>query len=377
MKKQHLPAYFKAPQKKRKRIPGESPGTFVVKDTALKSKIDIYAYNAEVLDKLETISIKAVFEFIDRHPNKFYWIDVQGLGAQDVLNTLQQQFNVNALVMEDVVNTHQRPKFEEFAEYAFAVNRVLELDENLLLKNEQLSFIMTKNTLITFQEDDKDLLQPVRSRLINKKGSSIRTLGPSYLMYAVIDVVTDHYFNLINRLGDELDNIEEQLYEKPEKQQMYRIQGTKKIMLAMRRTVWSERDKINEMLKGNSEYIAHDVKVFLRDVADHTIQVIDLLETYRETATTLTDIYLSLMSNKMNEVMKILTVISAIFIPLTFIAGIYGMNFSRHHPETGEVLPNNMPELYMPNGYIFVWILMLLITIFQLLYFRKKGWFKE
>ncbi len=374
-KQQHI-SHYQTPRKRKKRIPGESPGIFAVKETALASKINLYAYNTDEIVIKENTSITEAFNFIHQHKQKFYWLDIQGLGSQEVLNVIQQQLNINALVMEDIVNTHQRPKLEEYENYLFSVSRVLEL-EALSLKNEQLSFIANHEILITFQEDYQDLLSPVRARLVNKKGSSIRTLGPCYLMYAIMDVIVDHYFNIINRLGDELEMVEDHLYVKPQKLLMYRIQGVKKIMLSMRRTAWPERDKINAMLKDNSEFITDDVKVFLRDVSDHAIQVIDLLETYRETATTLTDIYLSLMSNKMNEVMKILTVISAIFIPLTFIVGVYGMNFSYQNPETGEVLKNNMPELYWPNGYIYVWILMLVIAVFQLLYFIKRGWFRE
>lgn len=376
MNKQQNISHYSTPRKRKKPTPGESPGIFVVKDTASASKINVYVYDADEILVKESISIEEAFRFIEEYPEKFHWLDIQGLGSQDVLNAIQQQFNINLLVMEDIVNTHQRPKCEDYDQYLFAVSRVLEL-EALTLKDEQLSFIVNHRTLITFQEDYEDLLSPVRARLLNKKGSSIRTLGPGYLMYAIMDAIIDHYFNLINRLGDELEMIEDHLYEKPRKLHMYRIQGAKKILLAMRRTAWPERDKINEMLKASSEFISDDVKVFLRDVSDHSIQVIDLLETYRETATTLTDIYLSLMSNKMNEVMKTLTVISAIFIPLTFIVGVYGMNFSYHNPETGEILKNNMPELYMPNGYMYVWIIMLLIAIFQLFYFIKKGWFRD
>lgn len=279
--------------------------------------------------------------------------------------------------MEDIVNTHQRPKFEEFNNYLFVVNRMLELDETLNIRNEQLSMILTEDTLITFQEDYKDILDPIRNRLIHRKQTSIRTLGPSYLLYAIMDIATDQNFNLINRLGDELDLVEDSLYNKAEKSIMYRIQEIKKLMLSIRRIAWPEKDKLNELQKSGSKFIEPEVKVFIRDVADHNTQIIDLLETYRETSTTLMDIYLTIINNKMNEVMKILTVISAIFIPLTFIAGVYGMNFAIQDPVTGKLLHKNMPELYWPNGYVYVWILMIIITIFQIIYFIRKGWFKD
>ena len=278
--------------------------------------------------------------------------------------------------MEDIVNTHQRPKFEEFDDYLFVITRMLDINENMELKSEQLAIILNQNVLITFQEDYQDILDPIRKRL-QVSGNSMRTLGPSYLLYAIVDIATDHHFNLINKLGDELELIEDAVYEKPKKSVMYRIQGLKKMLLAIRRVAWPERDKLSEMLRSSSPIINPEVKLFLRDVADHNTQIIDLLETYREASTTLMDIYLTIINNKMNEVMKILTVISAIFIPLTFIAGIYGMNFAHQDPETGKILVNNMPELYWPNGYIYVWILMGVITLLQIIYFIKKGWFKE
>lgn len=376
MKKTNIPRY-KTPKKRKKRIPGESPGIFVVSDTELTSRIHVYAYDEENITIKAFSNIPDAYGFIQKNSRLSFWLDIQGIGTQNVLDAIKEKFGINALVMEDVVNTHQRPKFEEFNNYIFVVNRILELDENLNLRNEQLSMILSEHVLITFQEDYQDILDPIRDRLIHRKQTSIRTLGPSYLLYAIMDIATDQNFNLINRLGDELDLVEDALYNKPEKSIMYRIQGIKKIMLAIRRIAWPEKDKLNELQKSSSKFISPDVKVFIRDVADHNTQIIDLLETYRETSTTLMDIYLTIINNRMNEVMKILTVISAIFIPLTFIAGVYGMNFAKEDPVTGKMLNNNMPELYWANGYIYVWILMIVITIIQIIYFVKKGWFKD
>jgi magnesium transporter len=254
---------------------------------------------------------------------------------------------------------------------------MLELDNGLHLKNEQLSFLLFKNLLISFQEDYDDVLDPVRNRLRKNVNDYIRNLGPSYMLYALMDTVIDHYFNIVNRLGDELEIVEDHLYQKPRKQLMYRIQGVKKLMIVMRRSSWPERDKLNDLLRSKNTLINPKVEVFLRDAYDHSVQIIDLIESMRETATSLLDLYLSLMSNKMNEVMKTLTIISAIFIPLTFIAGIYGMNFAHQDPDTGHIFKNNMPELYSENGYLYVLCLMLIIAIAQVWYFSKRGWFKE
>jgi magnesium transporter len=192
-----------------------------------------------------------------------------------------------------------------------------------------------------------------------------------------MDTVIDHYFSIVNRLGDELEIVEDHLYQKPHRLLMYRIQGVKKLMITLRRAAWPERDKMNDLLRSTNPLINPEVKVFLRDAYDHSIQIIDLIESMRETATGLLDLYLSLMSNKMNEVMKTLTIVSSIFIPLTFIVGVYGMNFAPQNPKTGEILPNNMPELYTPNGYLYIIGVMFFIVVVQIWYFAKKGWFRD
>lgn len=364
-------------QPKRTDSPGAIPGTFFINESAIPSKIFVYAYNSTNLEELETNDIKEAIDFTKKYPDYSYWIDIKGLGTQSVLDFIQKEYQVNTLVLEDIVHTHQRPKIEEHTNYIYVVSRMLELDRGLQLKNEQLSFLLFKNTLISFQEDYDDVLDPVRNRLRNNVNGNMRNLGPSYMLYALMDTVIDHYFTIANRLGDQLEIIEDHLYQKPIKHLMFRIQGVKKLIMGMRRAAWPERDKLNELLRTNNELINIDVKLFLRDAYDHSIQIIDLIESMRETSTSLLDLYLSLMSNKMNVVMKTLTVISAVFIPLTFIVGVYGMNFSREDPSTGEILKNNMPELYTPNGYIYVWGVMITIVIAQIWYFAKKGWFRD
>jgi magnesium transporter len=364
-------------QPKRTDNPGQVPGTFFISENAIPSKIFVYAYDSTNLNELETNSIEEAIAFTKKHPNCTYWIDVKGLGTQSVLDFIQKEFNVNPLVMEDIVHTHQRPKMEEHRDYIFVVSRMLELDKGLQLKNEQLSFLLFKSILISFQEDYDDVLDPVRNRLRKNVNGNIRILGSSYMLYALMDTVIDHYFTIVNRLGDQLEIIEDHLYQKPRKQLMYRIQGIKKLVIGMRRGAWPERDKLNDIIRSDNQLINSEVKIFLRDAYDHSIQIIDLIESLRETSSSLLDLYLSLMSNKMNEVMKTLTIISAIFIPLTFIAGIYGMNFSREDPVTGKVLVNNMPELYLPNAYLYLWGVMIVIALAQVWYFAKKGWFRN
>jgi magnesium transporter len=364
-------------QRKRKNTPGDVPGNFLINEASVPSKIFVYSYKSDHLEELITVDIKEAAAFIKKYPTYNHWLDIKGLGSQEVLDFIQKEFDVNSLVMEDIVNTYQRPKKEDYDNFIFVISRMLELDNGLHLKNEQLSFLLFKNLLISFQEDYDDVLDPVRNRLRKNVNDYIRNLGPSYMLYALMDTVIDHYFNIVNRLGDELEIVEDHLYQKPRKQLMYRIQGVKKLMIVMRRSSWPERDKLNDLLRSKNTLINPKVEVFLRDAYDHSVQIIDLIESMRETATSLLDLYLSLMSNKMNEVMKTLTIISAIFIPLTFIAGIYGMNFAHQDPDTGHIFKNNMPELYSENGYLYVLCLMLIIAIAQVWYFSKRGWFKE
>lgn len=369
---------YKVKQNPRKRNPGERPGTFEIKENSVKSSIDLYSYNVDHLQEYTQIKIEDAVSIIEKNIDRFHWLDIKGLGSQNLLNFLQKKFNINPLVMEDIVNTYQRPKSEVYDHSLFVVSRMLELDKSLTMKNEQISFLLFEKLIITFQEDYKDVLDPVRNRLrSNISGNNLRILGPSYLLYALMDTIIDHYFTIINRLGDELELIEDHLYQRPHKSLMYRIQGVKKITIAMRRASWPERDKLNDLLRSNIPHIHPDVKVYFRDVYDHSIQIIELIESFKETSTSLMDVYLSLMSNRMNEVMKFLTIISSIFIPLTFIAGIYGMNFAYQDPKTGSILPQNMPELYMPHGYIYVWVVMIFIALIQLWYFIKKGWFRN
>lgn len=199
-------------QPKRKSAPGQMPGTFVITDTTFPSKMYIYSYEANVLDEFQTNDIKEAISFIDRFPHRNHWLDIKGLGTQEVLDFIQKKYQINSLVMEDIVNTHQRPKNEEYGHYLFVVSRMIELDKGLSLKNEQLAFLLFNNLLISFQEDDDDILEPVRNRLIKNVNGNIRNLGSSYLIYAIMDTVIDHYFTILNRLADELEMVEDHLY---------------------------------------------------------------------------------------------------------------------------------------------------------------------
>ncbi|RYE56146.1 MAG: magnesium/cobalt transporter CorA [Sphingobacteriales bacterium] len=307
--------------------------------------------------------------------NLTYWVEIKGFKSVRLFETLNTDYGINKLILEDITTTHQRPKFEEYENYDFAISRMLFLDAENNLENEQLSFILTKNVLFTFQDKYEDCLQPIRTRLEIGKGN-IRVGGPSYLMYALMDMIIDQYFAVLGAWSDQFDTIEDRLYEKPDKSIMYDTQVIKRNLITLRRIAWPERDKINDISRTDSRLIDEKTKPYIRDAYDHCIQIIDMIESLKEISANNIDMYLSIISNRMNEIMKVLTIISSIFIPLTFIAGIYGMNFSREDPVTGKILPQNMPELYQEHGYLYTMIVMGIIAVLQVIYFWRKGWFK-
>lgn len=354
--------------------PGASPGTVYIDENSLEPRITLHSYYADQykVRKVERLTeLKAYTE----DQNLTYWVEIKGFKSVSLFETLMEEYNINKLVIEDITTTNQRPKYEEYGSYDFAVSRMLFLDGESNLENEQLSFILTKNVLFTFQDKYEDCLQPIRNRLEVGKGN-IRVGGASYLMYALMDMIIDQYFTVLGAWSEELDNIEDRLLEKPDKSVMFDTQLIKRNLITLRRVAWPERDKVNDILRTDSKLISEQSKVYIRDAYDHCIQIIDLIESLKEISASNIDMYLSIISNRMNEIMKVLTIISSIFIPLTFIAGIYGMNFSREDPVTGKVLPGNMPELYQEHGYLYTMIVMGFIAVLQVIYFWRKGWFK-
>lgn len=365
------------PYQKRKKIayaPGDSPGMIKLPDDALSPVITLYIYNKENFQRLEIQSFEELKPQLS-DPGNTYWIDIKGLGDINLIEALEGHFGINNLEMEDVIHPFQRPKMEEYDTHVFIVSRMLYINQDACLINEQHAMFVFNNTVITFQESYTESLAPVKERIKSGKGN-MRTSGPMYLAYAILDNLLDNYFPILEMLGDKLEATEDLLYSKPEKQLMFGIQDVKRDLIVMRRAVWPERDKLNDILRSDSPIITAQAKTYLKDSYDHCVQVMDMVESYKEIAWSLMDLYLSTVSNKMNEVMKVLTVISSIFIPLTFIAGVYGMNFSRTDPETGKILWWNMPELYSPSGYVIVMAIMFMIAAVQVVIFWRKGWLK-
>ena len=353
---------------------GSSPGLIYIDEHSLEPKIKVYRYNADVYEVIDVTTGAEAVKII-KDQNFTFWLEIKGFGSAAMFETLNVELNINKLVLEDITRTYQRPKLEEYADYVFAISRMLRFDNNRDLDNVQVSFILTTNTIISFQETYEDCLEPVRSRLQAGKGN-IRTAGASYLMYALMDIIVDTYFEILRQWGEDLDAIEDRLFYKPDKSIMYDTQVIKRNLISIRRVVWPERDKLNDILRTDSPLISDQTKMFVKDAYDHCIQIIDIVESLKEISISNIDMYLSVISNRMNEIMKVLTIISSIFIPLTFIAGIYGMNFAKQDPVTGKLLPQNMPELYQEHGYLYTMIVMGAIAVVQIIYFWRKGWFK-
>lgn len=354
---------------------GDSPGMIHIAEDAIKPHINVFSYNQDELVSskgTDIAGIMAQFEKCDRHT---HWVQINGLGDSKLIESIGEHLHINPLVLEDITSCHQRPKFEEYDNYVFAVSRIITLNEDNELVNTQFSAIVKKNLIISFEEDNTDRFEAVKSRLKAGKGT-IRTGGPGYMCYALTDTIIDQYFVILANIGDLLDNTEDQLYIKADKSIMYDAQHLKRSLITMRRVSWPERDKVNDMIRTDSPLITDEVKTFLRDAYDHCIQIMDLIESYKEITSSVIDLYLSMVSNRMNEIMKVLTIISVIFIPLTFIAGIYGMNFS-HQDVNGKVIPDNMPELYWHHAYIYALLGMFLIAVVQVFVFWRKGWFNR
>jgi magnesium transporter len=357
-------------------VPGTSPGSIQLYEDALKPQITVYSYNSDEFYSEKINSLDELEIQIEKYKDHHRWIEVKGIGDANLLTFLEKKFNINKLVIEDIADCRQRPKLDEYDDYLFAVSRMLYVDDQLEIENEQVSFILFPKLLISFQENYSDNIKPVINRLSGGKGN-IRSAGSSYLLYALTDLILDNYFTLIYKLGDELETIEELLYRKADKSLMFQTQNIKREMISIRRAAWPERDKINDMIRSESKLINKTSRTYLKDTYDHTMQIIDLIENYKDLTTSLIDMNLTLISQRMNEIMKVLTIISSIFIPLTFIAGVYGMNFAFEDPQTGKILKNNMPELYAENGYLYTMGGMMIIAIAQMIYFWRKGWLNK
>lgn len=340
--------------------------SLVPSSDAFPTKIRVIAYSPVDFKLVENPTIDEACRLHEEFP--VVWIDVTGLAHIPVLEQIAARFHLHPLTLEDVVRTHQRAKLEEFKEHLFLVARMAPLPDEEM--TDQLSIFLGDGYVMTFQERPGDSLDELRDRLRAGRGR-VREFGPDYLMYAILDATIDAYFPLLEQSGEELEDLEDEIVLHPRSEILTRIYDSRRKMLMLRRALWPLREVTASLIRENSPRIHEDTRVFLRDCYDHTVQIIDLLETYRELSSGLMDVYLSSMSNRLNEIMKVLTIISVVFIPLTFIAGVYGMNFNT------SVSRFNMPELNARYGYVICWLVMLVIAALELYYFWRQGWLRS
>jgi len=359
-------------RKHKRTPPGASPGSINLAEDAPKPRLTITSFGMDHLLEMPVSTLLDIKKRIEQYPNLFHWIEIRGFGDKQLLEDICTEFDIHRLEIEDVINTYQRPKLEEYPDHLFIISRLLSKGKDDMLHNDQLSLFMFSNLVITMQETYEDGFEAIRTRLRAGK-TVIRNGVQGYFTYALLDAVVDTYFPILENIGEKLDELEDELFLQPNRASLQKIQSIKRELIVFRRTVFAERDKVNDLLRTNTKFIDDQTRVYLRDTYDHTIQVMDLVESYKEITASLMDIYLSSVSNRMNQIMKVLAVISTIFIPLTFIVGVYGMNFADVDPLTNQALPMNMPELYHPLGYVGVMLFMLIIVVIQLLVFWRKG----
>jgi magnesium transporter len=341
---------------------GLPPGTlmYVGEETAGKPRITVMDYDAAGCLEKEVGSVEECFPF--KETSTVTWINVDGVHDATVIEKLGAHFGIHPLVLEDIMNTTQRPKTEDLGTALYVVLRMIEYSDPCIETTaDQLSLILGPNYVLTFQETPGDCLDPVRDRIRSGKGR-IRKQGPDYLAYAVIDSVVDNYFFVLEKLGERIDTLEEQLIAEPRRELLGEIHGLKREMIELRKSVWPLREVVSGLERSESPLIKESTGVFLRDLYDHAIQVIDTVESFREMLSSMVETYLSSLSNRMNEIMKVLTIISTIFIPITFLVGLYGMNFV------------HFPEIRWRWGYAFVWVLIVGSVAGMFAFFRRKKW---
>jgi magnesium transporter len=323
-------------------------------------KITVLDYDESQIQEMEVKDVEECFPF--KETSTVTWINMDGIHKVENIEKIGNHFGVHSLVQEDIVHTEQRPKVEEFEDHIYIVLKMIAYDEeNKRTLSEQVSLILGPNYVISFQERQGDIFDSIRERIRNFKGR-IRKMGADYLAYTLLDTVVDHYFLVLEKFGERIIELEDELVSNPRPEDLQEIHRLKREMIYLRKSVWPLREVISNLEKTETSLIVQSTQIYLRDVYDHTIQIIDTVETYRDMLSGMHDTYLSSISNRMNEIMKVLTIIATIFIPLTFIAGIYGMNF------------DFMPELGWKWAYFALWGVILGIALIMIFYFRRKKW---
>lgn len=348
--------------------PGTPPATLEAPEgTSGRPTLRLVQFDAETFSDETHESFESLIARFD--PAKVNWIDIDGLGDVELLQKAADRFGLHPLAIEDVLNTAQRPKIESFESHYFIVSCFVYPHEGDELRIEQLSLFLGSNFLVTVQEEGGlDAFEKIRTRLRSGRGLARRS-GPDYLAYTLLDAAVDSIFPVLESVGDSIEEVEEELLENPRRDSLRHLYESKRILLALRRAAWPHREIFNTLLRDETGLVARGTQWFLRDCYDHTTQIIDIIESYRDLSAGLMDLYLSSVGFRTNEIIRVLTIVSVLFIPLTFLAGVYGMNFSTEFPW-------NMPELHWPFGYLFFWAVCITLVLSMLAFFKRKGWLK-
>ena len=337
--------------------PGEV--VFVGEDKQVPVHLSVTDYDKKHFEEHPLERVEDTFPF--RDATTISWINVDGVHDVPLIKRIGEHFDIHPLILEDIANTGQRPKLEEYEDTLFIIAKMLYLADGETLRSEQVSFLVGPQYVLSFVEDPDDVFDPVRERLRRGKGR-IRHRDADYLAYALLDVIIDHYFVILESIGEHLEQLEEEVLDDPTPLTQHQINEVRRELIVIRRAVWPLREMLSLLSRSESSLVSADTQPYYRDAYDHAVQVIDIVESLREVASSLIDLYMSNLSHQMNEVMRVLTIIGTIFIPLTFIAGIYGMNFEF------------MPELHVPYAYPMALLGMLLVALSLVFYFRRKGW---
>jgi magnesium transporter len=342
--------------------PGTPPATLLAPEEqkGLKPVISLVEYDAHTIQERQIERIEDVFHCLTS--SQVSWINVDGLGDIEELQKLGEHFRIHPLVLEDILNTGQRAKLDEFSHQLFVVVHMVYDNPPDDIVSEQVSIILGENYVITIQEmPGRDVFDPVRQRIREGCGN-LRFMKADYLAYALIDAVTDNYFPIVEALSERMEAFQETLLEQPNRERLQELHAFKRGIAQIRWSIWPQREMIGRLVRSESEFIAERTRPFLRDCYDHTLMILDLIESFRDVTTSIMDLYISSLSMRTNEIMRVLTVISSIFFPLTFIVGVYGMNFE------------HMPELKWAFGYPFVWLVMIAVASAMIIFFRRKKW---
>ncbi|MBI1221744.1 MAG: magnesium/cobalt transporter CorA [Bacteroidetes bacterium] len=355
----------------RNSLPGAAPGHYSF-DTGVAATMILHSYNEKELIEREYSSLAEAKEHIDSDTQHKHWLQIIGFGNTEFFNQLQHHFHIHALELEDVISGNSRPKMEVHMGKVFDISRMLFYNEDMVLVDEQFSLFYTENWLLSLQETRLDCFNPIKDRM-KLSGTLIRTSPAFYLYYAISDAIIDNYFPMMEAIESRLEAIEEELVDNPSREHLNEIQHIRRDLLTMKKTITAEKENLSDLIRGMDAERQERFGLYMQDAYEHCLHIVDLIDSQKEIAFSLVDVYLSSQNNRMSEVMKVLTVISSIFIPLSFIAGLYGMNYV-HHDADGKEMPLNMPELYEPYGYLVVLTIMASIVIGQLFFFRRKGW---